>query len=265
MSAITLSLREPLPLPVDASVLRPGIGPAELTDLPLYLNGERRTVGDLFHIAGDDPQRLVIAGETIRRLDGLSSAMSGGELIIEGDAGAWLGRGMSGGTIRVAGDCGDHAGSAMSGGAIHIDGSAGARLGSAAIGERIGMRGGVIHVRGDAGDYVATRLRRGIVVIDGDAGRGAADSMIAGTLVIGGRVGAEPGRGMRRGTLLLRHADTLPWTFHDSGRRNLAWLALLRTELASLNSPAARFDLRVRRYLGDRAAAGLGEVLLVEG
>lgn len=265
MSAVTLSLREPLPLPVDAGALRPGVDPAELAKLPLYVNGERHTVGELFRISGDDPQRLIVTGDDLHRLDGLGSAMSDGELIIEGETGAWLGRDMRGGIIRVAGACGDYAGCGLRGGAIHIGGSAGAWLGSAAIGERVGMRGGLIHVRGDAGDCAGARLRRGIMVVDGAVGNGAAENMIAGTLLIGGRVGAEPGRGMRRGTLLLRHADTLPLTFHDSGRRTLAWLALLRAELKALDSPAARFDVRVRRYLGDRAEAGLGEMLLVEG
>ena len=34
MSAITLTLREPLPLPVDAGALRPGVDAAELAKLP---------------------------------------------------------------------------------------------------------------------------------------------------------------------------------------------------------------------------------------
>ena len=264
MSALTLSLREPPPLPVDARALCPGLAAAELRALTLHCNGRPSRVEDWFRISGDDPQRLVLEGDC-RRFDGLGSAMAEGELIVDGNAGAWLGAGLRGGAIQVSGDCGDYAGAAMAGGTLRVRGSAGAWLGSAAAGERVGMRDGLIHVSGDAGPHAGDRLRRGIVVIDGDAGEAVAGRMIAGTLVIGGHTGAGLGRGMRRGTVLLHRAPVgLPATFHDGGPRSLNVLALLRGALAALDSPAARFGDRVRRHLGDRAVAGLGEVLVLE-
>lgn len=266
----TLSLREVPTLPVDAGALRPGLSAAELRVVRLFCNGEPCRVEDWFRVGGDDdPDRLVIDGDC-RRFDGLGAGMQGGELIVHGAVGAWLGAGMRGGVIRIKGGCGDHAGSALAGGEIHIAGDAGAWLASAAAGERVGMRGGLktpalIHVRGSAGARAGDRLRRGTVVIDGDTGPEPAARMIAGTLVIGGRPGPGLGRGMRRGSVVLHHEpERLPATFHDGGWHSLAWLALLKAELATLDSPAARFSTRVRRYLGDRAAGGLGEVLVAE-
>ncbi len=264
---VTLTLRAAAPLIVDASALRPdalaGLSRTERAAVVLVGVNKRYRLEQIFDISGDDPSRLVI-GNADARLERLGAGMSGGELIVQGTAGAWLGRGMRGGVVRVEGACGRYAGSGMSGGELIIEGDAGAGLGSPAPGERFGLRGGLIHVRGGAGAGALARMRRGTVVIDGDVGPGAAQHLIAGTVVIGGAVGGGLGAGMRRGTIVLQRAAELPATFHDSGPRTLAFLALLRAALAPLQSPAVRFGDRLRRFLGDRANAGLGEILVVE-
>lgn len=264
---VTLTLLDSAPRIADASALRPdllaGMSRIELAAVPLAGADKHYRLDQLFSISGDDPTRLVIA-DADSRLERLGAGMAGGELIVQGTAGAWLGRNMSGGVVRVEGCCGCYAGSAMSGGALLIDGNASDDLAGPAPGERIGMRGGLIHVSGAAGERAAVRLRRGTVVVDGNVGGVAAGHMIAGTLVVGGTVGPGLGLGMRRGTVVLQRSLELPATFHDGGSCTLGFLALLRAYLAALGSPATAFGDRLRRFLGDRANAGLGEILMVE-
>lgn len=264
---LTLTLRDTAPAVADASALRPdalaGLGRTGWAAVTVKGIDRCYRLDELFAISGDDPARLVIT-HADARLERLGAGMTGGELIIQGTAGAWLGRGLRGGVVRLEGSCGSHAGSGMRGGALYIAGDAGDDLAGPAPGERFGLQGGLIHVRGGVGDRAVARLRRGTVVIDGDAGAGAAQHLIAGTLVVGGAVGPGLGLGMRRGTIVLQQPVELPATFHDSGPRTLAFLALLRASLAPLQSPAARFGDRLRRFLGDRANAGLGEILVVE-
>jgi formylmethanofuran dehydrogenase subunit C len=85
--------------------------------------------------------------------------------------------------------------------------------------------------------------------------------------VIGlGGSGANPGLGMKRGTLLLAKApERLLPSFADCGGHELGFLALLFAHL-SPHSPrlaALAPQLRAtRRWAGDLAAGGKGEILL---
>jgi formylmethanofuran dehydrogenase subunit C len=67
--------------------------------------------------------------------------MSAGSIIVEGDAGNFLGERMRGGLIKVEGDAGDNVGSNMRDGTIIVEGDAGKDVGW-------GMEGGEIHLNG---------------------------------------------------------------------------------------------------------------------
>jgi formylmethanofuran dehydrogenase subunit C len=155
----------------------------------------------------------------------------------------------------------------MTGGMITVRGSAGDFLAAALPGDRHGMQGGTIVIGGSAGARVGDRMRRGLVLIDGGAGDYCASRMVAGTVAIWGSVGAAPGLAMRRGTLLLQHrpAAMVP-TFNDCGEHSLNFLTLL---LRSWRNLPTRFATlpdsrnRVRRYIGDLANDGRGEILVL--
>jgi formylmethanofuran dehydrogenase subunit C len=155
----------------------------------------------------------------------------------------------------------------MKDGFVAIGGSAGDFLGGALPGEMRGMSGGVVTVAGSTGERAGDRMRRGTILVGGNAGAYAGSRMIAGTLVVlGEQAGAYPGFIMRRGTLLLRAAPQrlLP-TFADAGTHELGFLRLLRRSLAGTGTGAATLDqlgLRVRRFIGDAAVAGKGEILV---
>ncbi len=90
--------------------------------------------------------------------------------------------------------------------------------------------------------------------------------MVAGTIVGFGRVGSGTGSGMKRGTIALlgeEEPELLP-TFAGSGRHRLPFLAIYLRRLRELGFrvPGGAFAGDVRRYNGDLAAGGQGEILV---
>ena len=103
------------------------------------------------------------------------------------------------------------------------------------------------------------------MTIGGDAGDFPASRMIAGTIAISGNCGRLPGYLMKRGTILLG-GKAAAWTptFLESGTALLTVLRLLTRELKPLlpaSAPLAAFEGPVRRYAGDMAALGKGEII----
>ena len=158
----------------------------------------------------------------------------GGEIVVDGDVGAWAGAEMARRTCsRIGGDAGD-------------------RLGGAYPGARAGMSGGEIVITGDAGEEAGAGLRRGLVAIGGRAGEGAGLRMLAGTVIaLGGFVGrgasawatgaaARLGRGARAQPAALCVRDALP-----------------TAGAAAAAAPAARARPARRRRAVDRAVGAL--------
>jgi formylmethanofuran dehydrogenase subunit C len=254
MKPTVLVLRARPPERLDLSPLVPhrlaGQSAASIEALELQTTRHKICVGDAFHL----------------RLDRIGEQMTGGELVVEGDAGIGLGRRMSGGHLTVKGDVGPLAASGMSGGQIEIFGNAGDRLGGPLAGETAGMRGGAVVVRGNAGERVADRMRRGTIIIEGRAGPYAGSRMIAGSLIVRRRSGALPGYLMARGTIILGEgAEELSPTFVDCGIHDLLALRLLANFVAAQSRKgAASLRKRLRRLAGDMAALGHGELFIPE-
>jgi formylmethanofuran dehydrogenase subunit C len=259
-------LREPQGLPVEASALQPerltGLGEREMAALPLQVGNRQVPVGELFDIVMGDPSTLVIEGDG-RRLQRLGAGMTGGRILVEGDAGYRLGEAMAGGEIAVEGSVGDLCAAAMQGGVIRVRGDAGDRAANALPGERQGMKGGALIVDGRIGERACDRMRRGLVLAGGGAGYGLASRIIGGTVVVLGPCAEEPGFAMRRGTVLLaREPERLLATFEDNGAHELPWLALLARYVASLGWAGSIPGPRVRRFTGCASTGGLGEILV---
>lgn len=239
------------------------LSPAEIGRLPLAVGNRRELVGEWFRVEAGDPARLEIEGNC-RRLDRIGAGMSTGSIAVAGDAGAYLGIGMSGGTLSVAGAAGFGAATDLRGGIVRIGGDAGDALGGSLPGAASGMRGGTVIVAGNAGAQAGQRLRRGLVVIGGNAGAACGAEMIAGTVVLGGSVGVHAGTAMRRGSIIaLGGAARIGPTFGDCGVHDLLIVKLLARHLAGLGLGvlAARLG-PLRRWMGDAAVAGKGELLL---
>lgn len=267
MSPLRLSLRAAPAQRLDLSSMVPqnlvGKTVAEIERIELGTTRVRVTAGDVFRIRKGDPAAILIEGGSAR-FDYVGMGMTTGDIVVEGEVGAEVGRLMSGGQLTIRGDAGPFAGSAMKGGTLTIEGDAGERLGGPLSGEAVGMSGGVLHVRGDAGERAGDRLRRGVILVEGRAGAYAGSRMIAGTLAIGGEAGDLPGYLMGRGTILLGRGATLfSPTFGDCGEHNLVAARLLADYVAQASAKLARLFRRpLRRLAGDLAALGKGEILL---
>lgn len=266
MSALCLHLREPPPQRLDCSPLTPdrlrGLSDAEIARLPLGTTRAALSVGDLFTIAGEDREHLVVAGGS-PLMDEVGAGMNAGVITIEGEVGIRAGHGMRGGRLVITGAAGPYAATGLRDGEIEIGGDAGDFLGGSGAGEPAGMAGGVVVVRGAAGARAGDRLRRGVIVVEGDSGDYPGSRMIAGTLIICGRAGAAPGYLMRRGTLVARDAAPLA-TFFATGSADHVFRALLAGALAPLSAKAAALigGPALARFGGDLAGLGKGELLI---
>jgi formylmethanofuran dehydrogenase subunit C len=267
MKPLTFALRAAPTQRLDLSFLAPanlsGKSASDINAIELQTTRERVTVGDVFRVRGSAAETVVFEGGS-ERFDRVGTALAAGAIVVEGGVGVEAGRLMSGGRLTIRGDAGPFAGSRMSGGILEITGSAGERLAGPLAGETVGMAGGLLLVRGDAGARSADRLRRGVVLIEGRAGAYAGSRMIAGTLAIGGEAGDLPGYLMGRGTILLgRGATMLSPSFGDCGEHDLVAARIIADFVARESAKLARlFRKRMRRFAGDLAALGKGELLL---
>jgi formylmethanofuran dehydrogenase subunit C len=252
---------------LDLSALVPqrlaGLSEAEIAKIELQTTRRRVTVGDVFHLRMGDAKQIRIHA-SCDRLDRIGQEMTGGEIVVDGDVGARAGRLMKGGRLTVRGSAGPWAASGMNGGTIEICGDAGDRLGGPVAGEVAGMRGGVVLVHGRVGERAGDRLRRGIIVVEGGAGAYAGSRMIAGTLVVLGRTGPLPGYLMKRGTIVLGDkSEEMSPTFIDCGVHDLVVLRLMAGFIGGLSARAGKlFQRPLRRFAGDMAALGKGEIFI---
>lgn len=256
MTAWRLELCDPAPGRVDASPIGfarfDGRSVADVCRLTLRVGGVPVELGDLFSVtrSDQDSPSVVIVGE-LNRFDRIAAEHSRGE-------------------FRVIGSVGNHAADGMSGGELIIEGDAGDFLGSPVGSKRVGMRGGRVVIEGSTGGYAGHRMRRGEILIEGDSGPFLASHQVAGTIVVAGKVGTSPAYAMRRGTLVLdRQPEWPPDRFSEPAEVGSVFPELLRR---GLSRPCGRIsgcrDLVARlargRYLsvrGDFAVSGQGETI----
>lgn len=272
MSGWVLTVVRPPRQRLDASPLLPekldGRTAAEIAAIELACGNRKLRVDEVFDLA-PAPDTTTVIRSTGARLDNLGQAMSAGELVLEGPAGAYAGLAMTGGRLLIRGPAGPFAGAAMEGGSLEIEGDAGDFLGGGLPGERRGMAGGLIVLRGNAGRRTGERLRRGVIVVEGSAGDFLGARMVAGTIIVLGEAGRFPGFAMKRGSLLLRYpaAALLPG-FVDAGIHELSFIKLLRKQLMRHSAKFATdpsFAAGLRRMVGDTTAGGKGEILAPAG
>ncbi|MBS0263955.1 MAG: formylmethanofuran dehydrogenase subunit C [Planctomycetes bacterium] len=258
-------------IPVEAECLAPdqlaGKTPGEIARLPVQHGNSTAPLGDFFEIAGHaDDQELRLMGDC-SRVKGVGRRMQSGRIVIAGDIGMHVGAEMQGGEIVVQGQAADWAGAEMRGGTLRIHGNAGDLLGGCYRGGRTGMRGGEIFVDGHAGHETGHSLRRGFIAVGGQAGDFTGVSMIAGTIFVFGSTGRRIGAGMKRGTIAtFGTAPALLPTFRYASQLAPAFLAMYFRRLDELGflQPQANLPPVCRRYCGDLASLGKGEILVFD-
>jgi formylmethanofuran dehydrogenase subunit C len=266
---LTLTLREPPAVPVDAEAVSPdrlaGLSRAEIERLELWHGNRRTALGELFAVSGAGADDVRVEGE-LARVAGLGTGMAGGRLTLAGGAGPHTGAGMRGGELVVEGDAGDRAGAGMRGGRLVVRGSAGRGLGGAYAGARAGMRGGEIVVHGDAGEEAGAGLRRGLIAVGGRTGAAAGLRALAGTIVALGPLGAHPGAGMRRASIVAMTGAALLPTYARACTYRPPFLRLCLRRLRALGLPVTdeQIEGRYTRWSGDDLDLGRGEILILE-
>jgi len=269
MSTLTLTQRSgDLPL---GRISLSGITPSalasktsdEIAKIPVRVGAQSIALGDLFSVSGTPGDVVVISGGS-DALDDVGERLDAGTLIIEGNVGGYAGRHMSGGTLDIKGNAGPYLASRMSAGLITVAGSAGDCVGGIKAGEKFGMVGGQVVVEGSIGVRAGDRMRRGTIVARGKFGAHAGSRMMGGTLWTEAGFGPEPGPLLRRGTLIGPSVDAFLPTFVDGGRHDLVVLGLISQHAKRTlgdHAPKA-LPKEVRKYSGDMATIGKGELLL---
>jgi formylmethanofuran dehydrogenase subunit C len=267
---VSLNLFESPSLPLEAEVLTPDIicklSNDEICKLPVSLGNRQYLLRDFFLVEGERRRSLELSGD-LAQVKWIGKGMTGGSIVINGNAGMHLGSGMKGGSIVVRGNAGDWLGAEMAGGQIHVYGNAGGQVGAAYRGARKGMKSGVILIDGTAGFEVGMRMRRGLICIMGKVGDFAGLQMLGGTLFLGGKVGIRTGAWMNRGTIVAYEPLELLPTFQYACTYEPIFLKLILKQLRQLGVPLKepRWDGPVRRYFGDLSGLGKGEILIYSG
>jgi formylmethanofuran dehydrogenase subunit C len=264
---VTLILKEPPPVPLEADSLTPDTTATLTLDairaLPVNLGKRRRRLDDFFAVEGDPSDRIEIHGDA-GKIKWIGHGMTRGHLTIRGNAGMHLGSQMQGGTIDVYGDASDWLGAEMTGGFIHVRGNAGGQVGAAYRGALSGMRDGTIQVDGSAGLEVGMRMKRGTIVIGGPVRDFAGLQMKGGTIVLGSGAELRTGAWMNRGTIISMTAIPLLPTFAYAATYNPTVLRLYAKHLSTLGFtlPYDEHDGAYERYTGDACVPGKGEILV---
>jgi formylmethanofuran dehydrogenase subunit C len=268
MSGLRLSLRAPLRDRLD-------LGPAfaapwaalGATDMARREAWSPRSgavqLGDLFTIEGSPDGSVLIAGD-LHLAERVGAGLTEGVMRVDGRVGDRAGAGLRGGRLEIHGDAGQSTGEGMSGGVIIVRGNTGNRTGAAAPGSKRGMTGGELVVLGSAGDETGAAMRRGLVAVGGTTGRCTLLSSIAGTVVACGPTGPDAALWNKRGSLVCLGAVEPAATYRYACVIQPVYLRLLLRRLRDVHAlpvTAAHIDGRFRRYSGDFAETGKGEIL----
>jgi len=268
MSGLTFKLRDGLAGRFDLSGLVPhklaGLDARDIAQIVVGKTRDHVNAGDLFEITGEAGDTITFIGTTAA-CDGLGSDLASGTIIVEGNAGAYAGRSMKSGRLDIRGSAGDFLAAGLTGGLVTVKGSAGDFVGAVLTGAKNGMAGGTVVVEGNIGERAGDRMRRGTIITRGKTGASAGSRMLGGTIWAEGGLGAAPGPLLRRGTLIAPSVERMTDTFADCGLHDLGIAAIMSNYFTETLGPLAPKPLPklVRRYAGDLATAGKGEILII--
>jgi formylmethanofuran dehydrogenase subunit C len=264
---ITLTLKEQPTVPLEAESISPDVTATLAHDavrsLPVFLGKRQCRLDDFFKVEGAASDELEIRGDA-GRVKWIGRGMTRGRIRVVGNAGMHLGAYMKGGAIEVTGNASDWVGAEMADGLIRIAGNAGGQVGAAYRGSRKGMKGGTILVGGTAGLEVGMRMRRGVIAIGGRARDFAGLQMKGGTIVLLGGAELRTGAWMIRGTIVSLAPIPLLPTFSSACAYSPTFLRLYARYLQPLGYvvPCDAKEGSYRRYTGDTAVPGKGEILV---
>jgi formylmethanofuran dehydrogenase subunit C len=266
MSGWRFELHQAPALRVDLRGVLPQAGAGSAAQVERLAVGYGRAsvpLGEFFRVVATGEADTLRFAADLARFDHVGAGLTGGRIVVEGSVGHHAGTALAGGLLEIAGDAAMHAGCEMSGGTLSVGGNVGDFAACPLPGGMDGMRGGTLIVRGRAGARFGDRMRRGTAIVFGDAGDFLASRMVAGTVAVGGGVGAHAGHLMRRGSVVFAASTPrIPPTFVPAIADAPVFWQLLARDLARHGGPFADLPGRtIRRWLGDLAAGGKGELI----
>ena len=137
-----------------------------------------------------------ITVKNAQHLSGLGAGFKHGEVIVDSEAGDYVGVLNAGATIRLKHNAGKYLGDNMTGGVIVVEGDADYGAGQYCY-------GGTVVVRGSAGSFTATMNKGATIIINGNVGDEAATYMLKGNLIIVGNAGKNFANYLIRGTVYI--------------------------------------------------------------
>jgi glutamate synthase domain-containing protein 3 len=141
---------------------------------------------------GEEPTQIT----NTKHLNGVAAGYKHGEIIINGDAGDYLGVLNAGATISLTGNAGKYVADNMTAGAIVVDGDAG-------LGAGMYCYGGDLVIRGNAGDFTGTMNKGATIIVVGNVGAEAGTYMLAGDLIVVGDAGENFANYLIRGNVFI--------------------------------------------------------------
>ncbi len=134
--------------------------------------------------------------KNVGHLHGLAAGLKHGEVVVQGNAGDYLGVLNAGATIKVTRNAGKYVADNMTAGTVIIEGSAECGAGQYCY-------GGTVVVRGDAGDFTATMNKGATIIVAGNIGREAGTYMLKGDLIVVGNAGDNFANYLIRGNVYI--------------------------------------------------------------
>ena len=278
MEELRLTPKKMPGIPVEAETISPdavaGKTLKEVRALTVHVGNTERTLGDFFRVSGKTAEKiseqLIVVDGEVPDVKYIGSGMTAGQVLVEGCVGMHAGAQMEGGELVVTGSASDWAGAEMKGGLLRIHGDAGNQLGAAYRGSPEGMTGGCIVVGGSVGVEAGAFMRRGMIVIQGDAGSFLGVHMNGGEIFVFGRAARRLGAEAKgNGGFIACMGEVealLPTYVHDTTYRPdfmKLYLRQLRDQLG-IAEAGEYLDTSFRRYRGDLAVGGTGEILVAE-
>ncbi len=221
MRELRLRLKEKPDVCLEVEGILPNVvadmGVEEIENLQIQYGNRRVKLSEFFDVSVEKSEvpRIVFEGD-MGRVKRIGWGMDGGEIIVEGDAGMYLGAFMKDGRIIVKGNVGHFSALNMKGGEIVIEGNAGDYLCASYRGEWRGMNGGRVIVKGDVGKELGSYIRDGKIVVEGTADDFAGANMRGGLIVLN-VAKARLGAGMIAGSIVVNEVEELLPGFLEEG------------------------------------------------
>ena len=226
MREISLIVRRNLQLPIDAPEITPDLlatkSEAEIQNLKIWEGNAKVELGQVFHVSEkrdrETNQTSIRIVGNVTKVRRIGYRMTTGSVVIEGNAGMYLGEEMSGGSILVTGNADSWLGVKMKGGQIEVNGNAGDLVGAGYRGTTCGMSGGSVLIHGNTGDEIGCWMRNGTIRVKGNTGIMPGIHMNGGNILVEGNCEGRAGAQMRGGKIIVtgRTPSILPsFAFED--------------------------------------------------